>query len=77
MFGGPATAMILFADAYTNLLRLYQNNKKFGGDDQALLASVALYLERKGLVKNIPCYTAPTDIQGADNWFALQYLLAP
>jgi hypothetical protein len=77
IFGGPATAMILFADAYTNLLRLYQNNKKFGGDDQALLASIGLYLERKGLVKNIPCYTAPTDIQGADNWFALQYLLAP
>jgi hypothetical protein len=77
IFGGPATAMILFADCYTTLLRLYQVNKKFGADDQALMASVALYLERKGLALNLPCYTTPPDIQGADNWFALQYLLSP
>jgi hypothetical protein len=41
------------------------------------MASVALYLERKGLALNLPCYTTPPDIQGADNWFALQYLLSP
>ena len=79
IFGGPATEMIVFADSYTTLLRLYQVHKKFGADDQALLASVALYLERKGLVQNSPCYTLPKnpEIPGADNWFALQYLCGP
>lgn len=70
MFGGPIQACLAFCDTVSNIFDLYRKHEKYGVDDQCVLATAALYLERADLVENIPPSIPPP---GGDEWFALQY----
>ena len=70
MFGGPAQACLAFCDTVSLLFDLYRKHQKYGSDDQCILATAGLFLERAQLVDNIPPSIPPP---GGDEWFALQY----
>jgi hypothetical protein len=70
LFGGPTKACLAFCNTVAHLFELYRKYDKYGIDDQCILATAGLYLERAGLVHNIPPSVPPP---GGDDWFALQY----
>ncbi len=70
IFGGPSGPCLAFADTVQQVFDLYKSLEFYGTDDQCVLATAAIYLERAGMVENLQ---APQPPPGGDPWFALQY----